>query len=61
MKVKEIREKSAGEVSELMTKLERDLMDAHFKKATGQLKDKTLIRKLRRDIARINTITREKQ
>jgi ribosomal protein L29 len=36
-------------------------MDAHFHKATGQLKDKTRISKLRRDIARIITITREKQ
>jgi large subunit ribosomal protein L29 len=61
MKVKEIRDKSATEVSQLKTKLDRDLMEARFKKATGQLKDKTLISKLRRDIARINTITREKQ
>ncbi len=61
MKVKEIREKSAGEISLLKTKLERELMDTRFKKAMSQLKDKTLIGKLRRDIARINTITREKQ
>jgi len=61
MKAKEIREKPAGEVSQIKAKLVRDLMDARFNKATGQLKDKTLISKLRRDIARINTITREKQ
>jgi large subunit ribosomal protein L29 len=61
MKVKEIRDKTAGEVSQLKTKLERDLMNARFNKAMGQLKDKTLISKLRRDIARIDTITREKQ
>jgi large subunit ribosomal protein L29 len=60
MKVKEIRAKTAGEVSQIKTKLERELMDTRFKKAMGQLKDKTLIGKLRRDIARINTITREK-
>lgn len=61
MKAKEIREKSTAEVSQLRAKLDRDLMDARFQKATGQLKDKTRIAKLRRDIARINTITREKQ
>jgi ribosomal protein L29 len=36
-------------------------MDARFKKAMSQLKDKSLMRKLRRDIARINTIIRENQ
>ncbi|HOS96687.1 MAG TPA: 50S ribosomal protein L29 [Deltaproteobacteria bacterium] len=61
MKAKEIREKSVAESSQLRTRLERELMDAQFKKATGQLKDKSLIVKLRRDIARINTIIREKQ
>jgi large subunit ribosomal protein L29 len=61
MTSKEIREKSAGEIAQLKTKLERELMDTRFKNAMGQLKDKTSISKLRRDIARINTITREKQ
>jgi large subunit ribosomal protein L29 len=61
MKAKEIREKGVAEASQLRTRLERELMDAQFKKATGQLKDKSLIGKLRRDIARINTIIREKQ
>lgn len=61
MKVKEIREKGASELSQIKAKLERELMDARFEKATGQLKDSSRIGKLRRDIARINTITREKQ
>ena len=61
MKVKEIRNKTSEERSQLKGSLAKDLMDARFKKAMGQLKDKTLISKLRRDIARINTITREKQ
>jgi large subunit ribosomal protein L29 len=61
MKVKEIREKTPQEASQLKEKLTKDLMDARFKKAMGQLKDKSLMRKMRRDIARINTIIREKQ
>ncbi|HOJ12936.1 MAG TPA: 50S ribosomal protein L29 [Deltaproteobacteria bacterium] len=60
MKAKEIREKSPAELSELLLKLERELLDARFKKATGQLKDTSIISKLRRDIARINTIARER-
>jgi large subunit ribosomal protein L29 len=61
MKVKEIREKTPAEISQLKDKLVKDLMDSRFKKAMGQLKDKSLMRKMRRDIARINTIIREKQ
>jgi large subunit ribosomal protein L29 len=61
MKVKEIRDKTNQEVSLLKDKLTRDLMDNRFKKAMGQLKDKSHMRKLRRDIARINTVIREKQ
>ena len=61
MKVKEIREKSPQEITQLKDKLTRDLIDNRFKKALGQLKDKSLMRKLRRDIARINTVIREKQ
>jgi|APFre7841882590_1041340.scaffolds.fasta_scaffold378188_2 large subunit ribosomal protein L29 len=61
MKVKEIRNKTSQEVAQLKTDLTKDLMDARFKKAMSQLKDKSLMRKLRRDIARINTIIRENQ
>lgn len=61
MKVKEVRDKTAQECSQLKVKLTRDLMDSRFKKAMGQLKDKSLMRKLRRDIARVNTIIRENQ
>jgi large subunit ribosomal protein L29 len=61
MKVKEIRNKTSEERSQLKGNLTKDLMDARFKKAMGQLKDKSLIRKLRRDIARIDTIIRENQ
>jgi len=61
MKVKEVRDKTAQERSQLKVKLTRDLMDSRFKKAMGQLKDRSLMRKLRRDIARVNTIIRENQ
>ncbi len=61
MKVKDIRNKTLEERSQLRENLTKDLMDARFKRAMGQLKDKSLIRKLRRDIARIDTIIREKQ
>lgn len=60
MKVKELREKNVSDLSEMKNKLALDLMNARFKNSMGQLDNKSLIGKLRRDVARINTILREK-
>jgi len=60
MKAKELREKSVGDLNEMKKKIALDLMNARFKNSTGQLDNKSLIGKLRRDAARINTILREK-
>jgi large subunit ribosomal protein L29 len=60
MKVKELRDKNASELSEMKKKLARDLMNARFKNSMGQFENPSLIKKLRRDVARINTILREK-
>lgn len=61
MKSKELREKTGEDLTALKNKYSRDIMDARFKNSMGQLKDKSIISKLRRDIARINTIIQEKQ
>jgi len=60
MKPNELREKSADELLQVKAKVEGELMDTRFKKATGQLKNMTLIRRLKSDIARIHTILGEK-
>ena len=61
MKPSKMREKSVQELKDLKEKNKRDLMDARFKNAMGQLSDKSILSKLRADVARINTILREKQ
>ena len=61
MKASELREKTMDDLAQLKARSARDLMDARFKESMGQLENKSTIRKLRRDIARINTIIREKQ
>jgi len=61
MKPSKMREKSVQELKDLMEKNKRELMDARFKNAMGQLNDKSILAKLRADVARINTILREKQ
>mgnify|MGYP001340712240 CR=1 FL=1 len=60
MKAKELRVKNANELGEMKKKLARDLMNARFKNSMGQFENPSLIKKLRRDVARINTILREK-
>ncbi len=60
MKANELREKTVQDLGELKNKLSRDLMNNRFRNMTGQLENKSMISKLRRDIARINTIIREK-
>lgn len=61
MKASKFREKSVQELAQMKDKTKRELMDARFKNAMGQQGDKSLLVKLRRDVARINTILREKQ
>jgi large subunit ribosomal protein L29 len=61
MKASKIREKTAQEMIQMREKMKKDLLDARFKNAMGQLSDKSVLVKLRRDVARINTIIREMQ
>jgi large subunit ribosomal protein L29 len=61
MKASELREKSVHDLGELKTKLSRDLMNSRFRNITGQLENNSVIKKLRRDIARVNTIIQEKE
>lgn len=61
MKPSKMREKSVQELKDLKEKNKREIMDARFKNAMGQLNDKSILAKLRADVARINTILREKQ
>jgi large subunit ribosomal protein L29 len=60
MKAKELRAKNDNELNEMKKKLARDLMNAQFKNTLGQFENNSLIKKIRRDVARINTILREK-
>jgi large subunit ribosomal protein L29 len=60
MKASELREKSVEELNTLNAERRRDLFDLRFKHYTGQLLDTASLRSARRDIARIETILRER-
>ncbi len=60
MKAEEVRAKSLDELKELLVSLKKEAFNLRFQKATGQLENTGRIREVRRDIARVNTILREK-
>jgi len=61
MKAAEIRELSIPEIEEQLTEIRHELLNLRFQTITGQLTDTSRIRATRRDIARMETILKEKQ
>ncbi len=61
MKASEIRAKTSEEIRRDLQEAQRELMNLRFQKATGQLTNPALLRTLRRDIARMKTILRERE
>ena len=61
MKPKEWRELGTDEVEAKAGQLRNELFTVRIRKATGQLENTAKLRTLRRDIARAETILREKR
>ena len=61
MTAKEIRELSAGEISTKLRETREQLLQLHMRKQTGQVVKTHEMRSLRKDIARLETISKQKQ
>lgn len=61
MKPKDLRDLSADELSAKTTELRGELFTARIRHSTGQLENTAKLRTLRRDVARAETILREKR
>lgn len=59
MKVSEIREMSADELSQKVATLKEELFNLRFQLATGQLENPMRIKEVKKSIARIKTVQRE--
>lgn len=59
--LQEIRSSSEEELRGRLERLENDIFKLRLKRATNQLEDIMQIRRLRREIARVNTVLREKR
>ncbi|MCX2722385.1 MULTISPECIES: 50S ribosomal protein L29 [Roseibium] len=61
MKATDVRAKTLDELRSELEGLKKEQFNLRFQKATGQLENTARVRQIRRDIARIQTIMREKR
>ncbi|MDI9504115.1 MAG: 50S ribosomal protein L29 [Erysipelotrichaceae bacterium] len=61
MKISEIRTLSNTELNEKVYNLKEELFHLRRKQAVGQLENGTDIRRVRKDIARVYTVIRERE
>ncbi|KCZ59013.1 MULTISPECIES: 50S ribosomal protein L29 [Hyphomonas] len=60
MKASDVRTKSADQLKDELIKLKKEQFNLRFQAATGQLEKTARAKEIRRDIARVKTILREK-
>ena len=61
MKIKEVRELSSEELNNQVYSLKEQLFNLRRKKAVGQLENLSEIKRVRKDIARVYTVLRERE
>ena len=60
MKAEDVRAKSADELKDQLVDLKKEAFNLRFQKATGQLENTLRVRQVRRDIASVKTILRDR-
>ena len=60
MKPGQVRGMTIDQLNEELVKLKKEQFNLRFQAASGQLENTARVREIRRDIARIQTITRQK-
>jgi large subunit ribosomal protein L29 len=60
MKASDVRAMTPDELTDELLKLKKEQFNLRFQKATGQLENTTRVRQVRRDIARLKTISHAK-
>jgi large subunit ribosomal protein L29 len=61
MKVGEVRDLTLDQLDDQLGKLKKEQFNLRFQRASGQLENTARVRQVRRTIARIKTIARQKQ
>ncbi len=61
MKTKELHELTVEELNTKLAELSKDLFDLRFRHAIGQLENPASLKNVKKDIAKIKTILRERE
>ena len=61
MKANEIRDLTTAEIEQKVKSLKEELLNLRFQLATGQLENTARIREVRKAIARMKTVIRERE
>ena len=61
MELKKMREMTEVELTAELEKMKKELFNLRFQHVTGQLENPVKMRELKKDIARVKTIIREKE
>lgn len=61
MKAKELHDMTVEELNGKLSDLKTEFFNLRFQKATGQLGNPLSIREIKRDIARVKTVLRERE
>ena len=61
MKISEIRQMSTDELNHTVDSLKEQLFNLRRKKAVGQIENPAEIKKVRKDIARVYTVLKERE
>jgi large subunit ribosomal protein L29 len=59
MKISDIRAMSAEEIETKLTELKKEFFNLRFQHGVGQLENTAILPGIRRDIARLKTVSRE--
>jgi large subunit ribosomal protein L29 len=60
MKIGDVRAMTVDQLEDEILKLKKEQFNLRFQRATGQLENTARVRVVRRDIARMKTVAREK-
>ena len=60
MKAEDVRGLTADQLKDKLAELKKEQFNLRFQKATGQLEKSSRVNEVRKDIARIKTIARQK-
>ena len=61
LKPEDLRHMTVDQLDDELLKLKKERFNLRFQRATGQLENTSRVREVRRDIARIKTVARQKR